>query len=623
MARHLRIPSLLTNNKRLICVFNYKIKLIIAMYLFFAQLISAYASVKVNINIDQPEHHIATVELKFAQVNVEQVNFYLPTWRTGRYETLNLANGIREFIAKDSQGNKLNWRKINKHTWQVSGIKNKKVHLSYQVYANQLAKRTRHIDDSHAFLDSSAVVMYSEASRSLVHTVQLTVPKLWRSFSGLDKGGNDHQFIASNYDQLVDSPIETGINEYHVFNVDSRQYELVIWGEGNYDSAKMVEDLQVLVKQSKHIWQGYPFKRYVFMVHATSGARGATEHVNSTIIQRSRFKFSTRKDYLGFIATAAHEFVHTWNVKQYRPQGIVPYDYQQENYSNLLWLVEGSTSYLQYQLLLRGNLMTTDEFFTTLAERITAHAHKPGKTIQSLAQASFDAWVSEGGDYGNNHSVNIYSEGFLASWLLDFDIMTKTALAKNYRNVHNQLYQQHRLPKNYNEDDVLNLLKQITDADYQGWWQENIKGTTEIDFSLLLAKAGLEMSYAKSTNDKSSTKSKAWAGLKTKQGSYGLTVSSVEKDSPAWHAGITTADVIVAVDGLRMVEKDLLNRLKDFKPQQSITITYFRRDKLATTTLELAEIAMNKLKIIPIVKASVEQKAFFKAWTGVDFPQKK
>lgn len=98
-------------------------------------------------------------------------------------------------------------------------------------------------------------------------------------------------------------------------------------GEGNYDGTKMVDDLQIRVKQSKHIWQDYPFKCYVFMVHATSGACGATEHINSTIIQRSCLKFSTRKGYLSFIAVAAHEFVHTWNVKQYRPQGIVPHDY--------------------------------------------------------------------------------------------------------------------------------------------------------------------------------------------------------------------------------------------------------------------------------------------------------
>ena len=105
--------------------------------------------------------------------------------------------------------------------------------------------------------------MYSDLSRQLAHTVQLTVPKLWRSFSGLDTGNNCHQFIAKNYDQLVDSPIETGINVHHEFTVDNRKYELVIWGEGNYDSNKIVKDLKILVTQSKQIWQGYPFQRYV------------------------------------------------------------------------------------------------------------------------------------------------------------------------------------------------------------------------------------------------------------------------------------------------------------------------------------------------------------------------
>ena len=602
---------------------TFKIKLIIAITLFFTQLSSASASVQVNINIKQPEHHLAVVELNFDSINEKKINFYLPTWRTGRYETLNLANGIRQFVAKDGQGNELSWQKIDKSTWQVEGTLNKKITLTYQVYANQLAKRTRHIDDSHAFLDSSAVVMYSKESRAEQHTIQLSVPKLWNSFSGLETGENSHQFIAKNYDQLVDSPIETGINEHHEFSVDNRQYELVIWGEGNYDSAKMVEDLQILVKQSKHVWQGYPFKRYVFMVHATSGARGATEHVNSTIIQRSRFKFSTRKDYLSFIAVAAHEFVHTWNVKQYRPAGIVPYDYQQENYSNLLWLVEGSTSYLQYQLLLRGHLMTTDEFFSALAKRITAHSHKPGRESQSVAQASFDAWISEGGDYGNNHSVNIYAEGFLASWLLDFDILTKTSLSKSYRNAHNQLYQQHRLPNSYKEEDVLSILKGITGDDYQAWWQENIQGITKIDFPLLLTKAGLKMTYAKSEKDKASGQSKVWTGLKVNVKNQDVIVSSVERNSPAWLAGLTTEDIIVAIDGLRMADNKLENRLKDFKPKDTITLSYFRRDQLKTTTIKLAAIAKNKLKIIPIAKASAGQKAFFKAWTGVDFPKGK
>ncbi len=608
---------------------RFKSACIATSALIFSQLPSAWADVSVNINIDQPEHHLAKIAVHFDLFSEDKVDIKLPTWRTGRYEILNLANAVRDFKVIDDEGKTLSWEKIDKSTWQVSGTKNKKLHISYQVYANELGQRTRHIDDSHAFIDASTVIMYTDSNRDEKHTVTLKVPKKWNSVSGLDSGKQPHQFIAKNYDVLVDSPIETGINEHRKFTVENRDYELVIWGKGNYNTDKMVKDLTSLVKQSKHIWQGYPFSRYVFMVHATSGARGATEHLNSTIIQRSRFKFSSRKDYLGFISTAAHEFVHTWNVKQYRPEGLVPYDYQKENYSNLLWVSEGSTSYLENQLLVRGDIMTSKELLANIAKRITGYIHKPGRNSQSVAEASFNKWIDQGGDYGKNHSVNIYSEGFLVSWMLDFSILEKTQLEKSYRDVHNELYQQFSLPKTFNEADMLAIINQLTKSDYSQWWQQNIHGYAKPNFNTLLAKAGLTMSYGKKESDSDKTdkkagkKQKAWTGIKTKKHTNGLEVISVEKNSPAWQAGFTLGDIIVAVDGLRMADSDLKTRLKNFKVNDEIEFAFFRRDQLTKKMITLAGIPTNELKVVPLKNATEQQKAFFKAWSGLDFPKAK
>ncbi len=594
---------------------------VVSIFLLFLAVVSqhAFAQVKVNINLISPEHHLANVDIIFPATAEDNLTLYLPTWRTGRYQILNLANGIRNFVVT-ADNTELNWRKTAKDSWEIAGVKNQVIKVSYQVYANQLSYRTRHIDDSHAFLDNSTVIMYSKHSRAKEHIISLQVPNKWRSVSGLAYGSHAHQFIAPNYDVLADSPIETGINEFHHFTVAGRNYELVIWGQGNYDSKKMLNDLKIMVKQSKHIWQDYPFSRYVFMVHATSGARGATEHINSTIIQRSRFQFSQRKDYLGFLLTAAHEFVHTWNVKQYRPKGLVPYDYQQENYSNLLWLAEGSTSYLQSQLLTRGDLITSKEFLDKLAKRVAGYLRKPGRDSQTIAQASFDAWINESGDYGNNHSVNIYSEGYLVSWLLDFDILTRSKLKKSYRDVHNLLYKHHRIPKSYDEADVLAILKQITGEDYNAWWQKNIHGFAKPDFNQLLSKAGLTIKYSNSASGKK-VNSQVFTGIKTKKHSHGLMVTHVEKNSPAWRAGLTTDDIIIAIDDLRLVGDTMANRLKDFSPEQSVKLSFFRRDQLMSQNMTLAEVPKGKLMIVPVTKASKKQKAFFNAWTGLPFPK--
>ena len=573
---------------------------------------SSLADVDVAIDLTQAEHHYAMVDLALPASTVQSIDLKLPTWRTGRYEILNLANGIREFrLANDS----LSWQKIDKDTWRISGDLSNGVDVSYQVYANQLAKRTRHVDDSHAFLDASGVVMYTDETRDDQHTIQLTVPKDWRSVSGLAQGDNKHQFIASDYDVLIDSPIETGINEFYEFKVDGRDYELVIWGKGNYDSQQMVKDLKKLVATGDTIWSDYPFSRYVFMVHATSGSRGATEHLNSTIIQRSRYSFAERKDYLSFLGTAAHEFVHTWNVKQYRPEGLVPYDYQGENYSNLLWLSEGSTSYLQNQLLMRGDIMTANEWLKLLAKYIKGYQRKPGRDAQSVSQASFDKWISERGDYDRNHSVNIYTEGFLVSWMLDFDILARTQLKKSYRNIHDELYKGYRIPKTFNDQDVQDVLKKVTGDDYTKWWQKNVEGYAKPNFDKLLARAGLEISYGKDD------KAKAWSGISTKAHTNGLIVSLVEKGSPAWDAGMTTDDIIIAVGGLRMGDKDLTARLKNFKPNDKVDVTFFRRDELMTKTITLGALPKGELTVKPMKKATRKQKAFFKAWTGLSFPK--
>jgi predicted metalloprotease with PDZ domain len=583
----------------------------VAGALFFIHHFSAYADVQVDIDLSEAEHHYAYVTMSFPSSEDESVDLHIPVWRTGRYEILNLANGIREFSANNND----NWHKIDKDTWRLHGDFSHGVEVRYQVYANQLGKRTRHVDDSHAFLDASAVVMYSENSRNDKHIISLNVPDTWRSVSGLNSGEYEHQFVAPNYDVLVDSPIETGINEFHQFEVDGIDYELVIWGKGNYDSAQMVKDLKAMVGQGKTIWSDYPFSRYVFMVHATSGAHGATEHLNSTIIQRSRYSFSERKDYLAFLSTAAHEYVHTWNVKQYRPQGLVPYDYQHENYSNLLWLAEGSTSYLQNQLLMRGKLMTSKEWLKSLSERIDGYMRKPGRDVQSVADSSFNKWISESGDYSKNHSVNIYSEGFLVSWILDFDILKQTKLKKSYRNVHNLLSKEYAIPKTFNDENVKQLLQKVTGKDYQKWWQKNIDGLAKPDFNTLLANAGLEISYGEKS------KQTAWTGITGKKHDSGVIITAVEKGSVAWDAGLTTDDIVVAIDGLRVKRAELTTRLKNFKPGQEIPFTFFRRDQLMTKTIALAEQPAEKLKVIPMKKPSKAQKSFFKAWTGLDFPE--
>lgn len=575
---------------------------------------SAMATVQYHVDLTQPQHHTAVITMTLPK-GIKQANVMMPAWRTGKYKILDLANGVRDFTAVNATGKSLDWQHIDKATWTIDNPTQSAITVSYSVYANQLGLRTRHIDDSHAFLDATGIFMYDPAYRADDISVKLSVPSSWKTYAGMKRLG-EHQFVADNYDILVDSPIETGISEVFDFSEDGKDYQLVIWGEGNYDAVQMAKDLQQLVAASQNIWTGYPFEKYVFMVHATTNTRGATEHLNSTIIQRKRFTFAPRSEYLSFLKTAAHEFVHTWNVKAYRPKGVAHYDYQKENYTDLLWISEGSTSYFQSQLLLQAGLMTQKEFFEDLAKRIDGHLKKPGRKVQSVAQSSHESWIAMPGDFAANNSVNIYSEGFMASLALDFQLLSDSKLKAGYSELHNELFKQHRLPLDFDAQDVKNIAQQLTKKNYNQWWAQNVDTPLAIDFNVLLNKAGLEFIYPK--------KSKAIAatGFKSTDKSGLVTLTSVLKETPAWDAGLNVGDQIVAINGLKVSPNSLKVRLAQYKAGDTVTLSLFRRDRLVEKTLTMKAVQDKKPMVQAISKPSHKQKQFFKAWLGVDYPKK-
>ncbi|WP_372762126.1 M61 family metallopeptidase [Pseudoalteromonas sp.] len=588
-------------------------KKLLTLSLLAACATPVFADVNYSLSISQPEHHLGDVQVEFPKTAQAHLDVKLPAWRTGRYEILNLANGVRYFAAKNEQGEPLQWEKVDHSTWRIHLTEPTQVNIDYQVYANELGKRARHIDDSHAFIDASGFFMFSESFRQEPVTVNLQVPKAWRSVSGMDNAKGKHSFKAADYDVLVDSPIETGVNQLHTFSVDGREYELVIWGEGNYDVALMLTDLKKLVTTGDVIWHDYPYQRYVFMVHATSGAGGATEHLNSTIIQRPRDRFAKREDYLAFISTAAHEFIHTWNVKAYRPQGLTPYDYTNMNYSKLLWIAEGSTSYFEDHLLVRAGIQTTDELFNGMTKSINRHLLTPGREVQSASETSFDKWINQGGDHARNYSTNIYSEGSLLSLALDIDLLEKSEGNISYRDVHNALYKLHKLPAGFNEHDVLTILQQLTGRDYSQWWQANVASPAQLDFAALLNKVGLKFVRP------DTAKTVASIGAQAKNSGELLALTHVRRDGAAWQAGLTTKDKLVAINK-QHVGNSLTDSLDMYKPGDTVVIDYIRRDALASTELVLAADFDKPKKVQANMDATAAQKALFKAWIGVEHP---
>ncbi|GAB3410524.1 PDZ domain-containing protein [Massilia agilis] len=583
---------------------------------------AAHADVDYQLRIANAAQHLAEVRASFPAAPSTTLDVHMPNWRTGRYQILNLASGVRQFKAVNDKGEVLPVAKTDKGTWRVQTHPGDKVTVVYELYANVLGERTRHIDDTHAYLDASGVFVYADAYRGQPVAVKLDVPAGWQSRSGMDNGAcGAHCFVAPNYDVLIDSPIETGLHEFYTSQVDGKQIDVAIWGRGNYDSKQMVADLNKIVHQTGQLYGGtYPFaKRYLFIVHATDGVGGATEHINSTVIQRPRWMFHKRKDYLGFLNTAAHEFFHTWNVKAYRPKEMVPYDYQRENYNPLLWVAEGNTSYFEELITLRAGLQKRDEFMDSFAKEIDDYLHQPGRFQQSASEASFDEWIAQGGERARNAQVNIYNKGQLLGLAMDLELRRQTKGAKGLEDVHRILFAQHSVAQGgYDAANIKAALKQVSGQDWSGWWSQYVDGTAEIPFDKLLETVGER--YLVDVPKDAEDKQEWWAGWRVKDGSEPALVTEVERDSPAWKAGVVAGDTLVAVNGLRVSAKDLGDKLSLAKAGP-FKVHLFRRDELRELDLNPVLQPKGKAKIKALDKPTADQKALNAAWLGVAWPK--
>lgn len=581
---------------------------------------SARADVRYHIKISNAAQHLAQVQIDFPAVNGKTLDVQMPIWRTGRYEVLNLGKNVRLFVATNAQGKILPFTKIDKATWQIKTQPGDAVKVSYEVYANTLAERTLHIDDTHAYLDASGVLMYAAPFKQQAVQVSLETPKTWVSRSGMDKGSCDHCFVAKTYDILIDSPIETGEHEFHTFDVAGSTIELAIWGRGNYDGKKMALDLKKVVEGGQKLFGAFPFKRYLFIVHATDGAGGGTEHLNSTVMQKPRWSFAERKGYLSFIRLAAHEFVHTWNVKAYRPKEMVPYEYQRENYSRLLWIAEGNTSYFSELLCLRAGLIKRDEYMEELAKAVLAYQRQPGRFQQTAAESSFEAWTDARGERARNASVNIYSKGELLAMAIDIEIRRQTLGKKGVEDVHRYLYQHHTVDKGgYSEADVRTALKFVSANDWSAWWAQYVDGIAEIPLSDLFKNAGLVFTIESGKDDEQ--KEEWFTGWSIREGGELAQVSEVERDSPAWNAGVVAGDTLIAANGIRLSSKDVNERLWS-QQQTPIKLALFRRDELREIAITPIRQTKGKAKIKALEKVSEQQKELNASWLGVAWPAK-
>ncbi|NTW03047.1 MAG: M61 family metallopeptidase, partial [Oscillochloris sp.] len=369
-----------------------------------------------TVSMPEPHTHLYHIEVAIDAVSTPALDLVLPSWTPGSYMIREYARHIQEFVAIGPDGTMLPWRKTAKDSWQIATGQAAQVLVRYKVYAYELTVRTSYLDASHGYFNPGTLCMYVPGRTNEQLAFQVNVPDGWRVSTALEPAaGGQWLYVAQDYDELVDSPFECGTQRVLTFTVDEVPHELVIYGYGNEDEARLIADTRRIVEVQRDMFASLPYPHYSFILHLTDGRGGGLEHRNSVSNMVDRWIFQPERSYERYLSLTSHELFHVWNVKRLRPATLGPFDYRSENYTRLLWFVEGVTSYYDELLLVRAGLMKPERYLEKLAEKIVSLQSQPGRYVQSLEQSSFDAWVKfyRPDENTANTSISYYLKGSL------------------------------------------------------------------------------------------------------------------------------------------------------------------------------------------------------------------
>ena len=396
------------------------------------------APVHYRIEAADPHARLFTVTLTVAHPQ-EQQELSLPVWIPGSYLVREFSKNLQRLSAQ--QGRRVPLLQLDKHRWRATCRTDRPLVLTYEVCAYDSSVRTAWLDASRGFFNGTSVCLRVHGQEDAPHALEVASTAAtahWSVATGLTPQSIDKRgfgvYAASHYDELVDCPVEMGTFWSGQFTACGVAHRFVVAGAApSFDGKRLLADTQKICETAIRFWHGKgkpPIKNYLFMLNAVHDGYGGLEHRNSTALICGRRDLPRTGEarasdgYTTLLGLISHEYFHTWNVKRLRPAEFFRYDYSQENYTELLWFFEGFTSYYDDLLLRRAGLIDDATYLKLLGKATNQVLQTPGRSVQTVAQASFDAWVKYYRQDENtpNATVSYYTKGSLVALCLDLTL---------------------------------------------------------------------------------------------------------------------------------------------------------------------------------------------------------
>lgn len=441
-------------------------------------------------------------------------------------------------------------------------------------------------------------------------SVSIAVPRGWSVSSALSSRqakGDIYEFEEASLTRLIDSPVQIGrhmqVIELQGSAPASNIRHVVSFAADSAAALAGADELAPgygrLVAEAGALFGSRMYRHYTWLVTLSDHvAHFGLEHHESSDNRREEKTLLDAESQSWLASLLSHEYIHSWNAKYRRPEGLLSPDYDEPMDDSMLWVYEGLTSFWDDILATRAGLLSQEQYRDEMAGTMATFRNSSGTDWRPLADTAVaaanlyeapQAWRS------SRRGTDFYAASdFL--WLdVDSEIRARTdgrASLDDFMQIFYAGDSGGPALKPYTEQDIYDTLSQVAPGDWRALVRRHLDETGTAALQGALERSGWQLVYTDEPNawlefeqKRRKTIDRMWSiGLRLDEDGQ---ILDVVENRAAARAGAGPGMTVVAVNGRKYTSDGLdaaIDAAKDSR--ESIELLVMNNDFYRTLEVE-------------------------------------
>ncbi|WP_313803943.1 peptidase M61 [Flavobacterium sp.] len=465
--------------------------------------------VDVSIDLKNVKDDKVMVTIMAPSIATDNISFNIPKTVPGTYSTDNYGRFVDDLKAYDSKGAELKVVRDGDNTWNIANAKSL-AKVTYWVNDSFDTETsggmggkdvfspagTNIIEGKNFMINTHGFVGYFEGKQELPYKVNVSHPAtLWgaTSMNDTDASNENDTFLSSRYAELVDHPIMYSAPDYVTFKVDDMDILISIFSpNGTYKAADIAPAMETMMRaQKKFLGPVNATKKYSVLLYLsdmkTKDAKGfgALEHTTSTtVVMPEMMPKAALLEQLKDVVS--HEFFHIVTPLTVHSKEIHYFDFNNPKMSQHLWMYEGVTEYFANLFQVNQGLITEEEFYNRMADKIDQSKRFDEKMpFTKMSKDILDA------KYKDSY-YNVYLKGALIAMCIDIQMRESSNGEKGILDLMQALSNEYGINKPFNDDELFGKITSLTYPAVGEFLNTYVAGETPIPYEQFFAKMGVK-----------------------------------------------------------------------------------------------------------------------------------